>query len=98
MRPQFKESALVDLEEARDFYELQEAGVGDYFLDRMEEEYAALARTAGIHREREGFHCYVTRRFHHLIYYRMEADIPVIYAVLDGRRDPQFNQQKLRRF
>ncbi len=98
MKPRFKDSALTDLEEARDFYELQEAGMGDYFLHRMEEEYSTLARTAGVHRQRDGFHCHVTRRFHHLIYNRMEAQVPVIYAVLGGRRDPEFNRQKIRRF
>lgn len=54
--------------------------------------------TAGSHRSREGFYRFITRSFHHLIFYRMEADQPVIYAVLDGRRDPAFNQQKLHRF
>lgn len=98
MKPHFKETALIDLEESRDFYDAQELGLGDYFLDRMEEEFLILARTAGSHRSREGFYRFITRSFHHLIFYRMEADQPVIYAVLDGRRDPAFNQQKLQRF
>lgn len=95
MNLKFRDSALCDLEEIWDFYEEQETGVGDYFLKCMEAEYFALERSAGVQRQKDGFYCFVTRSFHHLIYYRMEDKIPVVYAVIDGRRDPEFNRKKI---
>jgi plasmid stabilization system protein ParE len=59
--------------------------------------FSTLSRTVGSHRVLEGFYRFVTSGFHHLIYYRIEAGQPVIYAVLDGRRDPAYNRQQLRR-
>ena len=97
MKARFKETARADLEEAQEFYDSQESGLGSYFLDQMEEEFRILAQTAASHRSHEDFFCFVTKRFHHLIYYRMEGGVPVIYAVLDGRRDPAYNQLKLQR-
>ncbi len=95
MKPRYTEQALADLEEAREFCDLQDPGLGLRFLRRMQYEVSVLVQTAGSHRVSEGFHCFVTRRFHQLIYYEMDAGTPVIVAVVDGRRDPDHNQRKL---
>lgn len=44
-------SAFNDLAEARDFYERQGEGIGEYFLDSLFSDIDSLALYAGIHRK-----------------------------------------------
>ncbi len=97
MKPILKQTALADLNEAREHFESQDHGLGIRFLEQMHHEFARLVRTAGSHRVEEGFHRFVASSFHQLVFYRMEAGRPVVYAVVDGRRDPAYNRQKLSR-
>ncbi len=43
------EDALIDLHEGFDFYEGQEAGLGDYFASQLRADIDGLKITAGIH-------------------------------------------------
>jgi plasmid stabilization system protein ParE len=82
-------SALVDLEEGRDFYEHQAPGVGDYFQDCLFSDIDSLVLYGGIHRVVFGFHRLLSKRFPYAIYYRVEeGQVFVVYRVLDCRRDP----------
>jgi plasmid stabilization system protein ParE len=97
MRPVLKQTALADLNEAREHFERQDPGLGSRFLEHMDHEFSRLVRTAGSHRVEKGFHRFVASGYHQLVFYRMEAGKPVVYAVLDGRRDPAYNRGKLSR-
>ena len=83
-------SAVADLEYGRDFYESREVGLGDYFQDCLCSDIDSLVLYAGIHRRVFGFHRLLSKRFPYAIYYRIEADKePVVYRILDCRRDPK---------
>ena len=83
-------SAVSDLEDGRDFYESREVGLGEYFQDCLFSDIDSLVLYAGIHRRVFGFHRLLSKRFPFAIYYRIDADKdPVVYRILDCRRDPK---------
>ena len=56
MRIQILASAIDDLANGRDFYELQESGVGDYFQDCLFSDVESLLLYGGMHRIVFGYH------------------------------------------
>lgn len=78
------------------FYERQEAGVGDYFLDSLYADIDALALYAGIHPKPDGrLHRSLAGRFPFAIYYELTGDIATVIAVLDCRQDPASITERL---
>jgi hypothetical protein len=61
-------SALDDLAEGFIFYEKQESGLGDYFLNSLLADVDSLRLYAGIHRKAFGFHRLLSKRFPFAIY------------------------------
>ena len=82
-------SAIEDLAEGRNFYDLQQPGVGDYFFDSLFTDIEALESHAGIHPLHFGFHRSLASRFPYAIYYKLLGGEAVIFRVLDCRRDPR---------
>ena len=89
-------SAFYDLEAGRDFYERQGGSLGGYFLDSLFSDIDSLVLYSGIHRKVFGFHRLLSKRFPYAIYYTKESETVFVKAVLDCRRDPTFNLQRLR--
>jgi len=52
---------------------------------------------AGIHRQIEGFYRLLSRVFPHGIFYTLEQDTVVIWAVIDLRRDPEWIASRIKR-
>lgn len=77
-----------DLEEGYAFYEGQQAGLGDYFLDSLFADIDALAIYGGIHRRVFGSHRMLVRTFPYAIYYDVVAKAVLVWAVVDCRRSP----------
>jgi plasmid stabilization system protein ParE len=88
MKIRILRSALEDLATAREFYDAQSDGIGDYFFDALFTEIDSLTLYAGIHPIRLGFHRMVVQRFPYCIYYRLSGEEATVYRVLDARRDP----------
>jgi plasmid stabilization system protein ParE len=89
MKLRILDSALVDLDRGRRFYELQGEGLGAYFLDSLFAEIESLMLYAGVHRKVFGFHRLIARRFPYGVYYRVEdGGVAVVWRVLDLRRSP----------
>ena len=78
------------------FYERQAAGLGRYFLDSLFADIDLLARHGGIHSKTFGYHRSLSKRFPFAIYYRVEAELVRVRAVLDCRRKPPWLRRKLR--
>lgn len=95
MKVQVLRSALEDIAEGRQFYDRQEAGVGEYFFDSIFSEIDSLVLFGGIHRTVFGFHRSLARRFPYAIYYRIIAGEVVVFRVLDCRRDPRRIRREL---
>ena len=97
MKLQILASAKRDLEEGYQFYEAQDAGLGDYFLTSVEADVESLRIFAGIHPVvYKDFHRSLCHVFPFAIYYLKSKDVATIYAVVDCRRDPAWIRRHLR--
>jgi hypothetical protein len=83
--------ALDDLNDGFRFYEVQERGLGDYFLSQLRADIDGLKITAGIHRQPHR-HLYrlLSRRFPYAIFYEFDDSHALVVAVVDCRRDPDW--------
>ena len=88
MRIHLLSLALRDIEAGRRFYEMQQAGLGDYFLDSLFSDIDSLLLYAGIHQKVFGYHRMLSRRFPYAIYYKVEGDDIQVWRVLDCRQNP----------
>ena len=89
-------SASRDLVDGFRFYEKQAAGVGEYFIDSLYADIDSLLVNAGMHSVHFGkYHRLLSKRFPFAIYYRVENQEALVYAVLDCRRNPAWIRQKL---
>ena len=87
MRIRILESARLDLLDGYRFYEVQATGLGQYFLDSLFSDIDSLLITAGVHPVHFGqYYRLLSRRFPFAIYYRIEGQHVLVYAVLDCRR------------
>ena len=87
--------AASDLDLGRDFYDAQELGIGDYFLDSLLSDLESLRLFRGIHSHHFGFHRMLASRFPFGIYYDETEDEVPVFAVLDLRRDPLWLRTEL---
>jgi hypothetical protein len=90
-------TAEDDLVDGHSFYERQESGIGNYFLDTLIAEIDSLQLYAGTHRKKWGKYRMLSKRFPFGIFYTMEKDTVSVCAVLDLRRRPSFLRRKVRR-
>ena len=91
------DQARDDLVEGFNFYEAQQTGLGSYFLSNLYADIESLRLYRGLH-ERAYGDCFrlLSRRFPFAVYYKLEADVIYIHAVLDCRRDPACTRKRLR--
>jgi plasmid stabilization system protein ParE len=87
--------ALEDIETGRRFYERQQTGLGEYFLDSLFSDIDSLLLYAGIQQKVFGYHRTLSRRFPYAIYYRLESDDIQVWRVLDCRQNPAKTEQSL---
>lgn len=88
-------SAVEDLASAREFYERQEIGIGDYFLDSLSADVDSLTLYGGIHRIKYGFYRMLAKRFPYGIYYKVLNGEAVVFRILDCRRHPNWIRKSL---
>ena len=87
--------AAADLEKAREFYETQESGAGEYFIDSILSDIGSLGLFHGIHPFHDGFYRMLASRFPFAIYYRECQEETQIFALLDLRRNPNWIREEL---
>lgn len=97
MKVRILRAALEDLAAAREFYDRQRSGVGGYFFDSLFSDIDSLVLYAGIHHTYAGYHRLLASRFPYAIYYRVSNGEAVVYRVLDGRRDPRWIGDELKK-
>jgi hypothetical protein len=86
--------ALDDLARGYKFYECQESGFGDYFLDSLFSDIDSLLVSAGIHSIHFGLFRLLSKRFPFAIYYTIEDSVVIVTAVLDCRYHPDTIQKR----
>ena len=90
------QSAEADLLSGFMFYERQQTGLGEYFLDSLYADIDALMLYAGVYSKPIGrFHRILAKRFPFAIYYDLANDIATVVAVLDCRQNPASITQRL---
>jgi hypothetical protein len=96
MRVRLHDAAKDDLAKGYRFYERQEEGLGDRFLDHMDLVIDKLQHTAGTHSVRYPpyFQTY-SHVFPFTIYYLIEDGEVRIDGVIDQRRDPEWIEGQL---
>jgi plasmid stabilization system protein ParE len=87
--------AKQDFLEGFRFYEKQSPGVGRYFVDSLTADIESLCAYAGVHAKHLGYYQMRARRFPYAIYYRVEAEVIQVHAVLDCRRNPAWIRKHL---
>ena len=88
-------AAVRDMQQGRDFYDIQQTGVGDYFSESVLGDLGALRLHAGIHHKLHGYYRSLCQRFPYAIYYQIRSDVVQVVAVLDMRREPTWIQRSL---
>lgn len=83
------QSAKRDLRRGFRFYERQEEGIGDYFLDSLYSDIDSISIFAGTHRTHGEMHRFKSKRFPYWIYYRIAEETAFVIAVLDARQSPK---------
>jgi plasmid stabilization system protein ParE len=86
----FRVEARNELDDAYSWYESQQLGIGDDFLEQVEETLTRIcqmpeAYPAAYRDVRRS----IVRRFPYTIYYRIVSSRVIITAVFHGRRDPK---------
>lgn len=90
------EDAINDLEEGFDFYEMQEPGLGSYFLACIEADIERLGLYAGSHRKiYQEYYRALSKIFPFGLFYSIEDGVGVVWAVIDLRKHPAWIRQKL---
>ena len=97
MRIVILRSAVEDLEQARDFYDRQGEGLGDYFADSLTDDINSLQLYAGVHMMVHGLHRKLSDRFPYAIYYEIFEGQIRIRAILDCRRDPNWIRSRIKK-
>ena len=95
MKIEILEEAEQDLINGFRFYEAQNFGLGQYFLDSLFSDIDSLQLFADIYPWYFGYQRLLSKRFPFAIYYRVDNDIVRIRAVLDCRQDPKKIQDRL---
>ena len=96
MRIAVTESASDDIPEGYLFYESQENGLGSYFETSILSQIRSLQIFAGLHEIHfDNYYRMITRHFPYAVYYRIEGDVVLVYAVVDTRRSPEWISDKL---
>ncbi|PIT75990.1 type II toxin-antitoxin system RelE/ParE family toxin [Limnohabitans sp. JirII-31] len=89
--------AIDDLRAGSRFYESQQTGLGDYFLDALFSDIDSLLLYASVHQKVFGYHRTLSKRFPYAIYYRVGVAEVQVWRVLDCRQNPTSIKQRLQR-
>ncbi len=88
--------AVADLNDGYWFYEAQEPGLGDYFTSCLRADIEGLKVSAGMHRiVHQDYRRLLSRVFPFGIFYSMDNEGAVVWAVVDLRRDPEWIRDHL---
>jgi plasmid stabilization system protein ParE len=87
--------AEADLADARAWYEGQRAGLGDVFLDRVDEVFKLVQRMPELYgKVFQDLRVARVRRFPYLVVYRIDDDQVTVVAIYHASRDPRGWQRR----
>ena len=81
--------ADLDIEGAFDWYEKEQAGLGEQFVSALRATYDRITNAPFAYQGlRSGIRRTLVRRFPYAVYFAVERDVIVVLAVLHVSRDP----------
>jgi toxin ParE1/3/4 len=84
-----RRKARAEFDEAVDWYERQQAGLGFEFTDRVQAVFDRISTTPEMHAfVYRDVRKALVRQFPYSIFYRIRADQVVVLAVFHNKRDP----------
>jgi hypothetical protein len=89
MNVDLRPEASGDLVSAAAYFNDISDGWGDHFLDTIEVDLANLGNEAGVRAIHYGLPCKLAKVFPFAIYYRIEANSTLVYAILSCRMSPE---------
>lgn len=96
MKLKILDQAAQDLIEGFHFYEVQQAGLGSYFLTNLYADIESLQLYAGIHRKPYlNYHRLLSKRFPFAVFYTVQNETVFIRAVVDCRHSPAWIRRRL---
>jgi plasmid stabilization system protein ParE len=95
LRLELLAEAEEDIAEAVGWYNDRSQGLGDAFLDQVDECFARLQlRPLTFPVVRKDIRRAITKRFPYCVYFVVRGDLVVVVAVVHGRRNPEVWQQR----
>jgi plasmid stabilization system protein ParE len=95
MKYRFVDEALNEFIEAGRYYNRQVPGLGDAFADEIEAGIDFILKNPQLNRLiQDAVRRYLVHRFPYGIYYTIEKDVVVIWAVKHLRREPDYWQKR----
>ncbi|OVE74011.1 hypothetical protein BVX94_01955 [bacterium B17] len=95
MKIKILREAEIDLIEGFNFYELQQTGLGGYFLDSLFSDIDSLQISAGVHSVVFDHYRLLSKRFPFAVYYKIVENEIRVHAILDCRRDPAWPRKRI---
>lgn len=96
MKIALRPAAELDIAEAMAWYDEQKPGLGDEFLARVERLFEQIVeRPARFPRTHKIFHRAILGRFPYTIYFSIDADRIIVFAIYHQRRDPRVLARRL---
>jgi len=96
MKIKISAGAERDIADGCDFDHEIDPKLAMYFHDSISADIDSLMLYAGIHARVDGWHYAFASRFPFVIWYGVKGDTIIVYALLDGRREPKRNERMLR--
>jgi hypothetical protein len=91
------DKAEDDLVHGVQFYEMQQPGLGSYFLESLFADMESLQVHGGVHRVvYRNYHRALAKRFPFAIFYTVSGDTVFVHAVVDCRRKPAWITKHLK--
>lgn len=88
--------ALDDLVEARAWYENRSVGLGDRFLDRVDECVDRIRKNPELYeRMYEDYRRAIVHRFPYVVFYELSVGKITVYSVFHSAQDPQKWRERL---
>ena len=85
-----KEEAVVDMQQAYDYYEENRTGLGQRFLDTLDDYFERIQQYPLHHQiKRKPYREAVIKDFPYLIIYEIEQQNIVVYAIFNTWRNPE---------
>ena len=91
------EEAREDIDEAVEWYDEQKSGLGDLFLQRLNESFSAIQQNpASFKRVYRQLRQSALKKFPYVVLYKVENNIILIYCVFHTSKDPKKKLKRLK--